>query len=429
MEKKHSMTGKLVLIGSIIALMLIANLLIGLKLGDRKEASRSAADEISAGAGGHFHVGDVYIVVPYVHHFKNSYGKIESNEGEYKIHANVMKYYAEINTEERSLGIYSSPVFTGQLHIEGEFLCNLRNDSDYTFNFSKAIMLVKLNDKSMVEAPVFFINGTECPVEFCYPDEYASIERNRGIYSEFKYIEGTNTFSTILKIRGAQAFTTRVAGNQTSLKIKSDWKSPGFSGYSYLPATRTISDDGFEAEWFIPFSTATSANEIGFSFMNPVNVYKMLERAITYGFLFIAVPFLVLFLFEVFNGIDLHPLNYLLCGAASMVFFLLLMSFSEHISFPVAYGISAASSGILISLYVASITRKIQSGLQMSLVFLLMYGYLFFSLKSEDYAMLIGSIFAFIVIAVFMFFTRKLRWQNHGQYAEKSNLQTIDKTE
>ncbi len=429
MEKKHSTTGKPLLVGIIIALMLIANLLIGLKLGDRREASLSAADEISSGAGGPFYIGDVCITVPYIHHIKDTDGKIVNTNGEYKIHANVMKYHADINTEERRLGIYSSPVFTGELHIEGEFLCNLRNDSDYTFNFSKAGMLIKLNDKSIVEAPVFFINGTECPVTFCYSDEYESSERNRGIYSGFKYIEGTNTFSTVLKIRGAKSFAAGVSGNQTSLKVKSDWKSPGFSGYSYLPATRTISEDGFEAEWFIPFSTASSKNEIGFSLMNPVNVYKMLERAITYGFLFIAVPFLVLFLFEVFNRIDLHPLNYLLCGAASMVFFLLLMSFSEHISFPFAYGISASASGILISLYVASFTRKIQNGLQMSLVFLMMYGYLFFSLKSEDYAMLIGSIFAFIVIAVLMFFTRKLRWQNRGQDMGKSNLQTVDETE
>ena len=131
-----------------------------------------------------------------------------------------------------------------------------------------------------------------------------------------------------------------------------------------------------------------------------------------YGFLFIIVPFIVLFLFEIFLKVNLHPVNYLLCGAASIVFFLLLLSFSEHIPFFAAYLVSAAASGVVTSFYVGSITRMPKTGFEMMGVFLIMYGYLYCSLKSEDYALLIGSIFAFILIAVLMIFTRKVDWNN-----------------
>ena len=134
---------------------------------------------------------------------------------------------------------------------------------------------------------------------------------------------------------------------------------------------------------------------------------------------------IVLFLYELFMKIQLHVMHYLLCGAASIVFFLLLLSVSEHISFGAAYLVSSCASGLLTSSYVAAITKQFKTGIGMSGVFLLLYGYLFFSLKSEDYSLLIGSIFVFIIIAALMFFTRKIDWNNLG----KNNLKSQEETE
>ena len=164
-------------------------------------------------------------------------------------------------------------------------------------------------------------------------------------------------------------------------------------------------------------------NYVGFDLVQTVDIYKMVHRAISYGFLFIIVPFIVLFLFDVFMKINFHPLHYLLSGAASVIFFLLLLSFSEHINFTLAYVISSLASGILVSFYVASVTNRVFVGFSMLGVFALMYIYLYFSLQSEDYALLIGSLFVFTILACVMFITRKVDWNNLVIFQRKDKNQ------
>ena len=200
--------------------------------------------------------------------------------------------------------------------------------------------------------------------------------------------------------------------SSTMLAINGDWASPGFTGYSYLPDERTLSENGFSAVWNIPFDAGDGSHSIGFNFIQPVNLYMKLQRANTYAFLFIIVPFIVLFMFEIFASINLHPVNYLLSGAASVLFFLLLLSLSEHLSFIASYVIGAVASGVLVSLYTALITKKYKLGAVMAGIFVILYGYLLGCLQSEDYALLMGSIFAFVVLAVIMFMTSKIDWSN-----------------
>lgn len=419
-KKAAGIAGKLIFIGIIISLLMLANMFIGFKLNDREVAKDDAVRSISSAAGDYFYIKDISIVVPYVQHKKVNGSYQVYNHGDAQIHAKVLNYDADIKTEMRQLGIYSSPIFNGQLKIDGEFLCNLRNNTEYTYNFDKAVLFIRMKDRSVVEAPIFTINGA--PYETVYNgridnmnNDSSYLERYNGLCSEYKYKEGKNTFSTVIRIRGARNFTLSVSGEHTKAFVKSDYKAPGFTGFDYLPDTREISDQGFTAEWNIPFGSANSDHELGFALMDGVDVYKMVERAVNYAFLFVIVPFIVLFLFEIFLQVNLHPVNYLLSGAASIVFFLLLLSFSEHIPFAASYVISAVASGVMTSLYVAWITDRYKTGFQMSAVFAMMYGYLCFSLQSEDYALLIGSIFIFVIIAALMFFTRKVDWNSLGK--------------
>ena len=124
-------------------------------------------------------------------------------------------------------------------------------------------------------------------------------------------------------------------------------------------------------------------------------------------------------------NVSFHPVHYFLCGAANIVFFLLLLSFSEHVPFALSYLISAVASGGITSLYVASVTGKVKVGIEMSAVFAMMYSYLFISLKSEDYALLVGSLFIFMIIAVLMFVTRKVDW-NNIKITDLKNLKKIE---
>lgn len=436
MKKTGSIVLKMVFIGVVVLVLVIADVIIGAKVKERDAYRQQAVSSIYDAAGGSFVIKNVELIVPYVHHVRktnsNGHKYVENENGEYSIQTKTLNVNADVVSEIRNVGIYKAPVYSGKVKIDGEFLCNLKNDTDYTYNFKKARIGIVLKDSSLIEIPVYTINGVTKETEF--GSDYVVIEENTDKYkvsrvsslnSEFACVEGTNTFSTELNIRGANSFRVYVNGNQTRVNVKSDWSSPGFTSYDYLPVKREISDKGFTAEWFVPFSAGDGEKIIGFEYKQPVEVYKMLNRAVTYGFLFIIVPFIVLFLYELFMKIQLHVMHYLLCGAASIVFFLLLLSVSEHISFGTAYLVSSCASGLLTSSYVAAITKQFKTGIGMSGVFLLLYGYLFFSLKSEDYSLLIGSIFVFIIIAALMFFTRKIDWNNLG----KNNLKSQEETE
>lgn len=422
MKNKTNSIVKFIFIGVVIGILLILNACIGGKLSERERTHNSAVNEISQAAGGFFSINDVYIAIPYTFTkvSKNDKGveEIIVDNGTIYYQPKKVDYNVEIKTQMRNIGIYEAPIFTGDIDMNAEFYINLpKNGGGYEYNYKKSYLRVKINDRLVMSQPTFTINGKK------YGTEYSGSSYDKsGITAYFNCDTDKINFSTTLRIRGAEIFSIKLASTETHMKVNSDWVSPGFSKFDYLPVTHEITDKGFTAEWNIPFDGGDSTHSIGFNYIQPINIYKMLDRAVNYGFLFILVPFIVLFLFEIFASINLHPLHYLLSGAASVIFFLLLMSFSEHINFGSSYIISAVASGVLVSLYVASITKKYRLGFTMSLVFAMMYGYLFMSLKSEDYALLIGSLFAFIILAAVMFLTRKVDWNNLKK--EKNTLVT-----
>lgn len=414
---------KLIVIGVIVGFLLILNFSIGNILSDREMTHDVAVEKISTAAGGEFKINDVCIGIPYTHTFfkMNENGEEEkiTESGTAFFQPKKINYMADISTQMRNIGIYEAPVFTGEISMNGEFIVNpLKKNEGYEYNFRESFIRIKMDDKQILSLPAVTINGKTYSTE-----DYGFSENGNGFNEYFNCDSEKIFFSTELRVRGAEKFSIMISSTETHMIITGDWPSPGFSSFDFLPVNYEITDKGFTAEWDVPFDGDTN-HAIGFEYIQPVEIYKMLERAVNYGFLFIIVPFIVLFMFEIFEAINLHPLHYLLSGAASIIFFLLLLSFSEHFNFGLSYVVSSAASGILVSLYVAAITKKIKLGFTMCFVFALMYGFLFMSLKSEDYALLIGSLFAFTVLALVMFLTRRVDWNNVGK--EKNTLVTND---
>ncbi|MCR5061925.1 MAG: cell envelope integrity protein CreD [Treponema sp.] len=403
--------------------IVIIGLLIGLgfvkgQLDDRESAYTHAKWEISSSAGGSMYFEGPYILVPYkkswnenVYKYNEQYKELKTEEGWVQLPADYVNIDSSLDSEIRPIGIYSSPIFTGNASILATFNVNMEkvkqeNNVTTEYIFDKAMIFVSIKNSSLRNAPLFNINEKDYSTDFIVIDEL------QGIGSEFELTNGKIQFSANIGLRGAESFNYRISAKETKLTLASDWTAPGFTGFSYLPDKRKITDEGFSAEWNVNFGSNEITQYIGTSFIEPVNLYQKLYRAIKYGFLFIIVPFIILFLIEVFAKITLHPVNYLLCGAACVLFFLMLLSLSEHIPFDASYIFAALLAGITVSLYVASITKKFKLGLVMMIMFVMLYSYLFFSLKSEDYALLIGSFFAFAILASLMFFTRKVNWYN-----------------
>jgi inner membrane protein len=134
------------------------------------------------------------------------------------------------------------------------------------------------------------------------------------------------------------------------------------------------------------------------------------ERAVKYGFLFIGLTFLAFFLFEILKRLAIHPVQYALVGFALAVFFLLLISLSEHLGFAAAYAIAAASCVALIGYYVGHVLKSARRGVLFGVALSALYGLLYVLLRMEDHALLMGSLLVFASVASAMVATRRVDW-------------------
>ena len=126
--------------------------------------------------------------------------------------------------------------------------------------------------------------------------------------------------------------------------------------------------------------------------------------------MFLIVPFFTIFLLEILVKQRVHPVQYVLCGIANIVFYLLLLSLSEQMAFYAAYLIAAVAVTIMMFLYARTYLPSWAKSAYVGLVMALSYVLLYAVLNAESYALLIGSIGTFVVTGLVMFLTRKFNW-------------------
>jgi inner membrane protein len=423
-----------VLFKGIVALFLAFLVLIPIGqvenlLRERENRMYEVKEEVISRWGGWQYIAGPIIVIPIIEFY-------EENFDDKKVMVQKRHFFhllpEELNisgnfiSETRSKGIYNIELYTGSLNISGNFdKLQLPDFSYSSFEvlWDETELLVGLGD----------VKGLSRKADFKWNNEDYDFSGGGGQSSLFTYgihttiplqIDNNYTFEIDLEIRGGEYFTFLPLGNETNVNINSNWKSPNFQG-NFLPESHLINDKGFSAEWNIhslarnfPQSWMDSDidwnklydGSFGVKFINPVDGYFKNHRAIKYRLMFIFIPFIALFLFEILTKTRVHPFQYLLVGFSISIFFLLLLSISEHLSFNISYLLAAAASSMLISTYTASVFKSLNKGVIMAGANIILYTYLFISLISEDYALLIGSIGLLVILSITMLVTRKLNW-------------------
>ena len=233
----------------------------------------------------------------------------------------------------------------------------------------------------------------------------------------------TYQFKLSLNLKGSQLLYFTPVGKVTDINLSSDWPNPSFNG-AFLPDKREISEKGFKANWNILHLNRNfpqvwtgsqhtiSKSSFGIDLILPVDNYQKSYRSIRYAILFIGFTFLVFFFIEVLNKVFIHPVQYILVGVALIVFYTLLLSFSEHMKYNLAFIISALSTLLLIAGYVKAILKSSQLSLLISGILTVLYTFIFVIIQLQDYALLIGSIGIFIILGLVMYFSRKIDWYN-----------------
>jgi inner membrane protein len=212
-------------------------------------------------------------------------------------------------------------------------------------------------------------------------------------------------------------------GKVTDINMNSNWSNPSFNG-AFLPDTHKVDHNGFVANWNVlhlnrnfPQIWTSSHQTIegsafGVDLLLPVDNYQKSYRAIRYAILFIGFTFLVFFFIEVLNKIFIHPVQYILVGIALIVFYTLLLAISEHIRFNYAFVLSAVATLLLIGGYIRAILKSWKLTGLITGILSVLYSFIFVIIQLQDYALLIGSIGVFIILALTMYFSRKIDWYN-----------------
>ena len=411
----------------IILLLLIPITMIRSLVNERSHRAEEAERSIMEAWGSQFTLYGPIIRIPVVE--KEDYRTI--NKALW-ITPRDIDIQANFSAEKKSRGIFSVALFSGDVSLTGSFTFERAKNEikqNQTIYPQQAEIIIGLTSQKGIRRIVKADwNGNE--LFFKPGNRNFSLERSgdNGVNAASPFdTDGTNTFDIQFTVQGGKSMRALPVGEVTHTRIKSDWPSPSFQG-SFLPTTYTLSESGFDAEWEISYlsrsiplfwftneqeSRANLQREIfGVDFFKPLDHYALNERAVKYAILFIIIPFLTLFFLEIFSRKPIHPAQYLLSGLANVIFYLLLLSISEHIPFSFAYLIAAAALTCMMSLYAYSLLEtKIRSacmGLVMALLYLIMY----MTLNAEDWALLIGSIAAFIICAAVMFLTKKLDWNS-----------------
>lgn len=224
-----------------------------------------------------------------------------------------------------------------------------------------------------------------------------------------------------LELQGTRRLAFRMAPGATEVALESSWPSPSFDG-ARLPAERQVDEDVFTAQWRVRGDGAQPTSwwsddghhlasaDFGVSLVEPVDGYRLARRSTEYGVLFIVLTFATFLLLEILTRQRLHPAQYFLVGAALCVFYLLLLSFSEHVRFGVAYFVAGSATVLLISLYALGISGRSSWAAVLFFGLSGLYTYLYVLLQLENLALLMGSIGLFAVLSAVMWTTRRFDW-------------------
>jgi len=248
---------------------------------------------------------------------------------------------------------------------------------------------------------------------------------------------GTVSLQTRLdfELAGAEALAVAPLATHNRIAIASPWPHPLFNG-AFLPGQRSIDANGFKAIWEVS-SLATNAqhqyrtgsglssasvaavrdgmgNEgvdaIGVSLVEPVDAYSQADRASKYGILFVLLTFVGFFMFELIKQLRIHPIQYGLVGLALAIFFLLLVSLSEHVAFGWAYLVASVACIGLLGFYLSHVLHSRARGIGFAAMLATLYAALYGLLVSEDNALVLGAGLLFLILAAIMVVTRKVDW-------------------
>ncbi len=409
-------------------LLLIPAGLIQNLIREREYTQENAINEMTSVWGGEQMLVGPYLTVPFdaPYTVTNSDGTEEISYARNYLYVlpEFLNGAVDVQPETRKLGIYEAVVYRGEANMQGEFKL-----PDWT----KAGVDPKYIhwDKVTLNVGISDLRGVEGAFDFEWNE--ASLPLSSGLVTNDIYWSGVHSpvaiesqeelrfkFSTTL--RGSRRFSVVPLGKQTTFSMVSPWAEPNFEG-SFATTKYEPTAEGFSAHWEVshlnrnyPQSWVgkkyTPANDFfGTEFIKTVDNYSKSTRVAKYAILIIALTFMVFYFSELMKGAKVNALQYVLVGLALVLFYTLLLSFSEHIGFNAAYLVAALMTVLMEFFYARSVLGSTKLAAYVAATLTLLYSFIFILIQLKDFALLAGSLGLFVILAGIMFISRRIQWE------------------
>ena len=421
MKRSDRMLLKIILIGLLSVILLIPQQIILHVVSERNATSQEAEEEVEQMWSASQRVIGPVVRIP---------GKKNTAKEIYLL-PEELRVKGDVRTENRHRGNFDVTVYTADLTLDGSLqLPNLSEYVDSVYDLTKAEVLISLSDfRGLSENVVLHLNGHEYTMKSDKDEELGSVLCCRVPIEELRDTMPV-PYSVHLPLKGSESLMFLPIGNSTSVELTSNCATPSFQG-NFLPDERTVSDSGFAATWKVlainrdfgqsvtrwceygddvSHSVSMHKNEFGVTMKVPVLQYQQTTRTVKYAYLFIFLTFATVFFVEYRRQTPIHPVQYLLIGVALLVFYALLLSFCEHIPFLWSYLIAMLMTVVLITGYLAGILKIRKTALLVGALLLALYIFLYVLLQLETYALLFGSLGIFVILAVLMYVSLKVKW-------------------
>ncbi len=407
--------------GAVIAVIAAALLLplwqIQTKVSERRQRADAAQSSFAAEAGGPQVVAGPFLVL-------SCEPQREPGCATRVIPPSRLEAHGALAVEQRYRGIFPVRLYRGQLEFAGEFELPA---AEVAKAAERAHLVLSVSDprgiKNSGDVEVGQMRARFAPGARGFAAT-SGLSASLGAADELRK-DGSVAFRFRVDVTGTSRFDLAPVGDSNQISLSSKWPHPALAG-AFLADERQVSPQGFSAVWRInQFATGgaaywrelaasgqgfSSSRLVGVSLIEPVNIYSLSFRAIEYGFLFVLFTFGALALVEAVWGVAIHPIQYLFVGLALAVFFLLLIALSEHIRFFFAYVSAACACVALLTYYLRHPLGTSGRTSVFAAFFGALYAALYLLLKSEDHALLLGSVLVFTALATAMVLTRRLDW-------------------
>lgn len=346
---------------------------------------------------------------------------------------------SDIESETLHRGIFDASVY--RTSVSGKGVFNLKemsatgnvagNKNIVRYDWSNVQIITSIGDKRGIEdSPKFLIgdksfelnqhfnnygNSSLRPVTGYYKDAVCGIVDLTSMVGQEEV-----SFELSAELKGSEELDIAPIGKNTAISMRGNCKDPSFNGF-LLPSSREVTENGFSATWKISSLNRNDVDQVLYSadlnyefqtvgtrLLIKGGQYTQTDRALKYAFLVILLSLAAVFVSEMCVKSEINVLSYLLIGAALVLFYLMLLSFSEWIGFSSSYFLSALLILGMITLYLKAILKKNNIAMAACSFMALVDVFIYVLLSIASMALLVGTLGLFVILGVAMFFSLRL---------------------